>query len=230
MRYLLTLILTWILLISFGQDIRKVVSYHSGSKQIKEIFYVFQNNNSFKQGRYVEYYRIREDDYLKLNSNEYDSLLLKTKGEYQNGMKQGSWTLYNRPIKNNNKYHRGTISEQGVYEDDKKIGIWQIHQDNIIEQYDYDRQKYIEPIISFFLSYPPIDIENEIEGDVIVGYNINSDCSFSNIQVISGHEYLTEEAINYVKFKENLYKKYMIKLDSCAYGQKTDTLHFKMTP
>jgi hypothetical protein len=230
MRYLLTFILTWISLIAFGQDLKKVISYHSGSKQIKEIYYVLQNNTSVKQGSYLEYYRIREDDYLKLNSNEYDSLLLKTKGEYQNGMRQGSWTLYNRPIKNNSEYHRGSISEQGFYKFDKKVGIWQIHQNYVIEQYDYDKQKFIEPIFNFFLTYPPMAIENQIEGDDIVGYIINSDCSFSDIQVISGHEYLSEEAINYVKFKENLYKKYMIKLDSCEYGQKTDTLHFKMTP
>ena len=79
----------------------------------------------------------------------------------------------------------------------------------VYERFDYDNNVKLQPIIRFNISYPNIAKENGIQGIVKISYQIDSDCSISNIRVI---ESLSEEcdkaAIDAIKEYGELFKKY----------------------
>ncbi len=229
MRKYLTILISLFFSLSYSQEVEETTIEFSKSMQVKERFYVLKSDSSFKNGEYIEYYRIREDDYNKLAESERGKLLIKSYGNYKNNQKSGHWTIYNKPTKTNGQYYRGQIAEEGVYSADNKIGIWKIYGEHIIEQFDYDSNRYIEPIFNPSCRYPLMAQELGIEGDVVVGYSLDSDCSFSNIRIINGVKELNEEALKYVRSKSNLYHEYMIKLDSCNCENRTDTVRFRLT-
>jgi hypothetical protein len=229
MKSLFSCIFILNIVFSFAQDLKEVVKYYPNSKQIKEKYFVLKKNNSVKQGQYIEYYQIREADCKKNEQTVRDSNLIKTKGFFENNLKQGLWMIYNRPSGFISNWFRGEVKEKGKYNQGKKVGIWQKFQNGLIEQYDNDNQKFIEPILNFNVPYPRTAQDQGIEDDVIISYNVNQDCSFSNFQIVSGkYKILNDDAIKWIQVNNETYKKYMQKVSPCTPRIQNQLVRYKL--
>ncbi|NTW34212.1 MAG: hypothetical protein HGB12_16610 [Bacteroidetes bacterium] len=183
----------------FSQDSILVIKKYTDSKQIFEKYYTLKSNNQLKNGEYIFYFPIK--NYDKIAKNKFFNIdgYIKIKGYYNMGKKSGEWIEYDNPNK---------IKTIGRYKDDKKVGIWKTYteKDRVILQFDYDNNIKLKPIINFWFQYPEIATETKLEGEVSYSYNINSDCSISNIKVISSSDKSFSESViksitDYAKFK-----------------------------
>ncbi|HTB05950.1 MAG TPA: TonB family protein [Bacteroidia bacterium] len=137
-----------------------------------------------------------------------DSNLIKEKGFYKNGEKDGLWIEYTAPFS-------GQIKSTGIYKDGSKTGIWKtyIEHGNIIQRYDYDSNKYLPNQLNLYLSiavaYPEKSREAGIQGTVVVNYSVENDCSIDSIMVINSVSKDCDDAvIDVVKQYGGLYKTY----------------------
>ncbi|MFA4852972.1 MAG: energy transducer TonB [Bacteroidales bacterium] len=173
------------LLLCFGylysQDTVLVLKKFTDSKQTFEKYYTLKTNKQTKNGEYICYFPIK--DYDKIVKHKFFKIdeYIKIKGYYDMGKKSGEWIEYYSPNK---------IQTIGRYKDDKKIGIWKTYteKDRVIIQFDYDNNIKLKPIINLWFRYPEIASENNLEGEASYSYKINSDCSISDIKVISSSD------------------------------------------
>ena len=123
------------------------------------------------------------------------------------------------------------IIEQGVYKYGEKVGVWETNlrtkDGTITKRFDYDMDIELEPIISVSLSYPHSCRELSLEGQVIVNYQVNPDCSITNIRVTKSlHKDCDAEAIRAIKQMGILQDKYSI--GSCKEQSVEKVFEFKM--
>jgi TonB family protein len=137
-----------------------------------------------KNGKWVEYSK---------------PTVTKAIGEYKDGKKEGEWTEYrNSRIKNIGYYSSGKKTgiwntfDTGLkvssydFDNDKKVGIWLTKEENgkVMTRFDYDQNLQLQPLISIDLKYPQKAKEQGIDGIVTVSYQINTDCTITNINII----------------------------------------------
>ena len=176
MKTLIILIIYFSPLLTFGQESKEVKVKFPKSKQVMESYFVLKANPDIKNGKYTRFYKTSKINEAKI--------FIKEEGIYQNGLKNGKWTYYRHPSQN----RQGETSSVEFYNNGNKTGVWETHKyengDHIIQKFDYDQKTEIETEIFIELKYPPIASELGIEGDVIVKFNIKSDCTFENIKII----------------------------------------------
>ena len=191
MKHLLTILLfIFVTELIFCQETKLIEIKFYKSKQISETYSVLISNESIKNGQYISYFEMSDDE-KKDVKREFKNLdfFIKQKGNYKNGKREGEWIEFSQP---------NVIKTIGNYTNGVKTGIWKIYHlnGNVIEQYDYDRKIKLQPItVGENIKYPPKSRELEIEGDVTVKFKINNDCTISNIEIVSG---LNEECDNEV--------------------------------
>lgn len=135
----------------------------------------------------------------------------------------------NGEYKSFNKHSQ--IIEKGIYRYGEKTGVWETilrtKDGTITERFDYDMDIELEPIIAVPLSYPHSCRELSIEGQVIVNYQVNPDCSITNIKIIKSlHKDCDAEAIQSIKQMGILQEKYSI--GSCKEQTIEKVFEFKM--
>ncbi|GAB4490721.1 MAG: hypothetical protein OHK0019_09910 [Saprospiraceae bacterium] len=172
------MVLLFVCLSLDGQDTRPITIKTGKPRQVSERYYVLRANKKVKHGAYEAYFH-RTPAQLKAIKKGQDSLgrYLKIRGVYVNGKKHGRWTEYSKP---------GVVYAEGQYDRDKKVGIWRTAKADgeVMERYDFDNRKKLEPEINICLSYPPLARENGIQGTVKVEYRLNADCSISDVKVV----------------------------------------------
>ena len=165
---------------SYSQETVLVETKFPDSKQISESFYVLKSNGKTKQGEYIAYFRISEEELKQIKKRilKLDNYI-KVKCNYENGKKNGDWVEHSSST---------SMKKQGRYSMDKKVGVWLTYKEHgaVEERFDYDMNLKLQPLIHINTPYPPIARENGIEGTVEISYKINSDCTVSNIQIEKG--------------------------------------------
>jgi len=161
-----------------AQDTKLVTRKGGKPQQVSARYHVLRTNKKVKHGVYEVYFH-RTQEQIKAIKKDRDSLVryLKIRGAYVNGKKHGRWTEYSKP---------GVVYAEGQYDRDKKVGIWRTAKagSEVMERYDFDNRKKLEPEINVHISYPPSARENGIQGTVKVEYRLNADCSISDVKVI----------------------------------------------
>jgi TonB family protein len=239
---------------------------NKGSKQIYEKYYVLKSDKSTRQGEYISYFKLNEEDYKKfktghLNINDF----IKEKGNYSEGKKNGKWIEYSKPsvtkaigeykygekegewieyIDNSRKkignftngkktgiwntFDLGTKVSSYNYDEDKKVGIWLTNVENgqVITRFDYDNNTELPPIINTFIKYPAKAREQGIEGTVTASYQINSDCTISNIIIIKSLSLECDAEVKWaIEKMAELLKKYST---TCESSTETKDFNFKL--
>jgi len=161
-----------------GQNIGPIVKKFEGSRQISEQYYVLKSNKSIKNGAYKAYFRLTKDQNQQIRQG-LDSLehYVKQKGGFENGQKSGEWIEYSQP---------GIFYAKGSYIQDKKVGIWITSMANgeVLEYYDHDAKRRLEPVINIPIGYPAKARRSGKEGLVIVQYQLSADCTLTNIRIV----------------------------------------------
>lgn len=186
-----------------SQETLLVTERFNDSKQISESFYVLKSDKKTKHGDYTSYFKLTDQEYKNfkkgtLNIENY----VRQRGQYKNGKKDGQWIEYSQPY---------VLRIEGKYVADKKVGIWLTYKEkgNVIEKFDNDSNKSLEPEIRISVDYPISAQRLRLEGTVIVTFNISSDCVVSNIVVTEGLSTdCDNETINAIKRYGLLLKKY----------------------
>jgi TonB family protein len=219
MRKLLVLVIFLTQLVTFGQETKEVKVKFPKSNQIKELYYVLKSNPEIKEGEYTKFY--------KTSKRSRDLVFIKSKGTYKNGLKDGKWTSYNHQTNNT----QGTISSVEFYLNGQETGIWELYiyknGDQIIKKYDHDQKKEIEPEILIALKYPTISKEQGIEGDVVIRFTQNTDCTFENLKIIESlNVECDNEVLRQFKRLSELQKRYGIR--TCEKKDVTTTVTFRL--
>jgi len=224
-RNILTILLIVFTSYSFCQDVKKVIKKFDHSKQISESYSVLKSDKNIKHGEYISYFRFSDnDETLIKNGIKKLEDLIKEKGNYNNGKKDGFWIESVNKIEiDSGKYSNGKRvgiwntynSKEKVksfdYDNNKKIGIWLTYKEKgmVTERFDYDNNIQLEPYIRFNISYPNIARENGIQGIVRIRFHINTDCSIDNISIVQSlSPECDKAAIDAIKKYGELYKKY----------------------
>ena len=225
----------------FGQKTKTVTIKFPQSNQVSECYSVLKSNPNIKHGTYISYFHVSEYEQKQIkakNISIYD--FARDSGNYVNGLKDGSRIEFPSIFKKNvGSYKNGKkvmiwstfIGKYKVsnfdYDENKKVGIWItfIEDGKIIERFDYDKNKSITPLLMPECQYPTSCKENGIDGIVILSYNINSDCSITNINVIKSVTVEMSDSVQAgLKRLEPLLKKHYYNCENHS-----DTLKFKFT-
>ena len=198
-----------------AQSTKEVIKTFYKSKQVYEQYWVLESNPSIKHGPFVSYKQMTENqwkDYKKgrLNLDGF----VQYKGFYNLNKKDSTW------------YEKGNIRS---YKNGKKAGIWteSIEKGQVILRYDHDKQMHLEPIFNLNIKYPAKARENNVEGEVIVSYLVNSDCSISNVRISKS---LSKECDDAVLNKMAIIAKYyQNQIKNCILKEKEFKCRFAMT-
>lgn len=86
---------------------------------------------------------------------------------------------------------------------------------------------HLEPIFNLNIKYPAKARENNVEGEVIVTYLVNSDCSISNVRISKS---LSKECDDAVLNKMAIIAKYyQNQIKNCILKEKEFKCRFTMT-
>lgn len=214
----LTFLMLLVGLTSICQETKLVEKKFINSKQIFESYYVIKSDGLTKHGEYVAYFMVMDKYHEDVKNGKTTSdYFIKEKGNYINGTKDGEWIEYSSPQR---------IKTQGKYLNDKKVGIWRTYKGSVIEQYDYDNNSKLQPIINVYPKYPEIARENDIEGTVVIAYEVSDDCSISNIIVTQSLSPECDKSVLEAMTKyEQLLKEYSV---ACSAGQETKEFRFTL--
>lgn len=195
------------------QETKFVTKKFNSSKQISENYSVLKSDKQTKHGEYISYFLLTAEESKQVkNGIQKLEKFIKLKGIYKNGKKDGEWIEYSRP------FYFQTL---GNYDSDKKVGIWLTskEQGQVFERYDFDNNKKLQPIIKVWAKYPKSAQDIGLQGTAIISYQINKDCSITNIILIKGlSSDCDKTAIEALSKTEALLKKY-----SQICEDKTDT-------
>jgi TonB family protein len=202
------------------QDTLLVTEKFNDSKQISESFYVLKSDKKIKNGEYVSYFMMTDEEFknVKKNTSGLDKFI-HLKGRYKNGKKDGQWIEYSQPY---------VLKTEGKYVADKKVGIWLTYKEKgkVTERFDYDINKKLSPVIQINAIYPDSARDSGIHGTVTIMFYTHPDCSISGIFVTQSlapdFDKAAIVAIN--KFGE-LLKKYG---QDCQEKEVEINLHFKV--
>ena len=204
----------------FPQETKRIIQKFSHSKQIAEEYTVLKADQHTRHGTYVSYFRMSGNEYKKVKTGvlQVDDFV-KEKGQYKNGKKDGEWLEYAQPK---------ILNAKGTYTADQKTGIWEkeVEQGQVLERYDYDTKTKLEPVIKVAIAYPKRARAAGIQGTVIVRYQLNKDCSISNItidQSVSAD--CDKAAVDTIVKMSALLKKYSL---GCADKMETREVTFRL--
>jgi len=222
-RLLLIMIILLSVFLAVGQELKeKEIKFHK-SKQVKETFEVLKSDKKIKHGIYISYF--------KGSDNSESIKHIHQKGNYNNGQKDGLWTIFKRPRMEKKKFIYGELDSVGNYKKGIKSGIWitSTKEDGQVKiRYDFDENKKVDPLINVNLEYPEIAAELGVQGIVKLSFKTNLDCSVSDVKVVSGLGHgCDKSAIKSVKKMANLSLKYRPN-DSCDVSTKTIDFTFTL--
>jgi antitoxin component YwqK of YwqJK toxin-antitoxin module len=149
---------------------------------------------------------------------EYIDNTRKKMGNYTNGKKTGIW----------NTLDLGTKVSSYNYDEDIKVGIWLTNMENgqVITRFDYDNNAELPPIINTFIKYPAKAREQGIEGTVTASYQINSDCTISNIIITKSLSLECDAEVTWaIEKMAELLKKYST---TCESSTETKDFNFNL--
>ncbi len=167
-------------ILALGQELKDVQTYYN-KNQIKEYFYVLKNKKAIKHGTYNKYWPNGK---------------IAEQGNYSNGKKDGKWVYL---------YSNGKTMEFGSYKDDKKIEKWYYFDSKglITKIHDFGINKDIPITLDNYhlsfnsVDYPNIAKENQIEGEVILSFEVDSTCNCSNLKIVNTTDTIfNESALN----------------------------------
>lgn len=228
------------------QEVKLIVFKFDNSDQKSETFTVLKSNKTIKHGEYKSYFKVNKDDLVGIKNGIYkEDDFIKEYGTYSEGKKNGFWIeKITLDKKNEGNYKSGKkvgiwdsyLEKQKVssydYDKKKKVGIWltyTITQNwTVIEKYDYDKNKNLEPIIKFKLQdYPKAAKENGIQGTVIMKLNRKSNCEVDSIQVLQSLSPDCDKmAVSTMMKYYDLYRKY--KKSGCRDTVIIEKFNFKL--
>lgn len=202
-----------------GQTTSEVVVMFYDTQQSKEEYTVLKSDNATKHGQYVRYYKPPEKFPFKK--------FIKEKGIYLNGKKDGEWIYFSYP----KQMRQGEVIRKEIYKNGLKTGIWEIHHydcnDHVIEKFDYDLNIKVEPEIIIELKYPRPAFENLTQGEVVIEFKRNPDCSLTEFKIIKGlNSECDSEALRRFRRIGELQKKYSI--GDCIEKEFEVTVEFKL--
>lgn len=174
----------------------KVVKNDTVKKDIRIIESIYTTAGKLKsQKSYLNYTRRLLDG----NSKEwYDSGQLKKDVNYKKGLLHGSVLTYweNGNAKRIDKFANGRATEKACYgKAGEKLEYFEY---SIAPEYPTGEDGLISHIART-TKYPRNSRENNIQGEIIIGYNINEDGSISNFEIIKGlNDELNNESIRVI--------------------------------
>lgn len=202
MKYFLIILSLFTTTILFGQKTKKVkntIKEQFGKST--EVYYVFKSDKTTKHGEYIKkskdrgviekgFYKYGVKDSLWTYYRNGKNQTLKSKGHFLNNEKIGEWNFYN---------FRGELIQTYDYSRDTIL----------FEKGDTHRLKYtcspkndnldsckdpaiiggytvMQEIILRKLLYPPLAIENQIQGDVYISFEIDENGKGKNLELHKG--------------------------------------------
>jgi len=161
-----------------AQATKRIVQKFNRSKQISARYYVLASNKTIKHGTYIAYFSFhKEQEQAVKQGRDLLEHYIKQRGAYTNGKKHGEWVEYSQP---------GILYSRGTYEQGQKVGIWATSKANgeVIERYDYSTRQKLVPEIRINIIYPPKARKTGMQGTVMVQYQVQTDCSVTDLKVL----------------------------------------------
>jgi hypothetical protein len=201
----------------YSQETKLIVRKFEGTTQIAEKYFVLKSDGKTKHGTYFLYFQLPEREYKAFKKDPQKmETYVKLKASYQEGKKHGDWEEYEQPF---------VLKAKGTYFKDQKIGIWQTvkEQGQVVENFDFDHQKQLPPLLNVFLQYPAYSREYNISGVVTITYKSNSDCTVSDLKITKSlSNDCDREVLRVITKLSELQKKYGIRCED-----KIETKEFK---
>jgi len=202
------------------QDTKSIVKKFSSTKQVSETYSVLKSDKQTKHGEYISYFQATktENKAIKKDNLKLDDFI-KQKGHYTHGQKAGEWIEYSSPY---------ILKTSGHYTQGKKVGIWLTskEQGQVIERFDFDKHKKLQPFIKINVHYPRSARETEVQGTVMVSFLTHEDCSITDIKVTKSlSPDCDKSAIESIHKYGGLYKRYGV---DCIEKIETQVIHFKL--
>ena len=202
-----------------AQETGSVKVKFKDSRQFQEVYEVLKSNKGIKHGVYTLYFNATAYDIELKKGDPQPVELIRQKGNFVNGKKEGEWITYAYP---------NVIESKGVYQDNKKTGIWETRKENgqVTERFDYTDNKKVAPVIRINAVYPREEEKAGVQGKVIVKFHVNSDCSIGQFSIEKGLSAACDQASleSMVKYNEFL-KKYG-PAEGCEAGEGKILIHF----
>lgn len=149
-------------------------------------------------------------------------------------IRHGEIIIYKKIEESDYKYFKGEMQKRlimvkGEYKLNKKVGRWDFYFDKKYT-FDFDREKLLSP--QLYYNYPYLAVENGIEGNVILQYDIDSTFNIVNIKGISGDSILVSGAIHDLKkfssTRSNILKKISLVVEDCYKINVRDTIRYRL--
>jgi len=161
-----------------AQETKHYTQGFTRSNQVSQSYYALKSNKHIMHGEYVHYFRVPGKHYKKIRNNP-DSLehYVWQRGVYVNGKKHGEWIEFSSP---------GILYSKGEYDQGKQTGVWTTSRENgeVMEHYDHTTRQKLVPEIQIWVEYPPKARAAGIQGEVLIQYRLQADCSISDLQVV----------------------------------------------
>lgn len=207
---------------SFGQETKKIIEKYPDTKQVAKEYYVLKKNKNIKHGLYVAYKKLNKEEYETLQRKEIkiEDYILE-KGSYTHGLKDGNWVEKSSTFKgaySNNvrvgvwdTYKNGEKILSYNYDTNKKVGREKMYKEGgrVIQWFNHDVDTIDKVAFRVYPEYPMEAVEQEIEGTVIIEYDVHENCSVDNFRVVqSVSKECDEAALKAMQEFAELFKKY----------------------
>lgn len=169
------LLYTWPLM-ACTQAVEKKIIYYTGKQHIKEMYFQLEAPPYSRHGSYTLYFLPVVDSHKSLPRNKQSaSPAIKLTGQYEMGNMEGEWIAFSMP---------NVIMSKSYYRAGEKVGIWETVRENghVVERFDHDLDRRVDPIIHVPIQYPALEREKGIQGLVSIRYQIDRDGRITNIQ------------------------------------------------
>ena len=161
-----------------AQETKRITRKFEKSSQVSQRYDVLKSDKNTIHGVYERYFRIPRTHYKSIRHLP-DSLerYIWQRGTYTNGKKNGRWIEYSSP---------GVLYSEGSYQNGKQTGLWIISRENgeVLERYDFTTRQRLVPEIRTSINYPPRARKAGIQGEVLIQYQVETDCSVSKVEVL----------------------------------------------
>ena len=221
-KFVLVVLFLIICNLSFSQETKLVQKKDCTNDSISEEYSVLKRDNTIKHGIYSSYFcQPNYSRNLILNDSALRRNFVREHGIYVEGVKDGYWITNIMPYR---------LKEEGKYMMGKKVGVWvtgkKLGSEILLEHYNYTTNEKMSPDFIVWLKYPLYAQENEIQGEVELSYEVETDCTISDIMItksIGGgcDEEAKRKTIRYYQLK----KQYSCK---CEQELKRDKIKFSL--
>ncbi len=178
LHFITTVLLMLLHLSLAAQETKRYTRGFTRSSQVSQSYYALKSNKHVMHGDYVRYFRVPTKHYKTIR-NIPDSLehYVWQRGVYANGKKHGEWIEFSSP---------GKLYSKGAYDQGKQTGVWTTNRENgeVLERFDHTTRQKLLPEIRISVAYPPKARTAGIQGEVLIQYRLQADCSISDLQVI----------------------------------------------